>query len=73
MIKRGVYFGKGYVKPLHLLPVFGGRLGQCPVAERMWQKELMVTDILRPPATIEDMDKIIKTMKEILNETMASA
>ncbi len=27
LMKRGIYFGKGYVKPLHLLPIFGGHEG----------------------------------------------
>jgi len=65
MIAEGIYFGRGYVKPLYRLPVFGGKKGLCPVAERMWRK-LMVTDIVRPPATIADMKDIVKAVKKIL-------
>jgi hypothetical protein len=55
------------VKPIYLLPIFGGSLGQCPVAERMWQKELMVFDWLKYPATTEDIDTAIEIAKDILN------
>lgn len=64
LLENGVYFGSGYVKPLYLLPYFGGKLGQCPVAERMWQKELMVTDIFRDNMTIEDCDKILAIIEK---------
>lgn len=55
---KGIYFGEGYVKPLHLLPIYGGKEGDCPVAERMWKEELLVTDIFRYPMTMEDAHKI---------------
>lgn len=67
MIKEGIYFGKGYVKPLYLLPVYGYEKGLCPVTERMYKTELMVTDIIKPPATLDDMDEIINTIKGIIN------
>lgn len=68
LIKKGVYFGKGYVKPLHLLPVFNGVMGDCPVAERMYLDELMVTDIFRYPMTVKDVDKIVKVINEVIKE-----
>ena len=66
--EKGVYFGT-YVKPLHLLPIyrqFGYGEGMCPVAERMWKRELIVTDVIRPGATFEDMDKIVDAFRTIL-------
>ena len=67
MIKEGIYFGKGYVKPLHLLPVFGGKEGQCLVAERMWKKELTVFDWAKYPITLTNVDRAIETVKKVIN------
>ncbi len=69
MIENDIYFGKGYVKPIYLLPIykqFGYGEGLCPVTERMW-RELIITDIFKYPMT-EDrvntiLDKIKKTVK----------
>ena len=66
MLKRGFYFGRGYVKPLHLLPIFGGQEGQYPIAERMWKDELLVFDWLRYPCTKDDVDEAVKTVREVL-------
>lgn len=66
MIKRGIYFGAGYVRPLHLLPIFGGHEGQMPVAERMYKKELCVFDWLRKPYKKKDVNECIKIIKEII-------
>ncbi len=63
LASKGIYFGAGYVKPLYLHPIYGGKKGDCPVAERMYDRELMVTDICRPPATIEEMDYIADTLE----------
>ena len=65
LIKRDIYFGKGYVKPLYFLPVFRDYATECPVAERMW-RELIVLDWLRYPATLEDVDLAADTMEEII-------
>jgi len=65
MKDEGIYFGSGYVKPLYLLPVFGGKEGQCPVCERMYN-EIIVTDIFKYPMTIKDVDKIIEVVKRCL-------
>jgi len=70
MIKAGMYFGKGYVKPLYLLPIyqqFGYKKGLCKVTERMYEKELIVTDILKHPLTLRDVDKIVDIIKEIIH------
>ncbi len=63
--EHGVYFGD-YVKPLHLLPIFGGHEGQCPVAERLWKSELIVTDIFRPPMQLKEAKKIVATIRKVL-------
>ena len=63
LIERGVYFGLGGQKPLHLYPFYGGRKGQFPVAERM-EGEMIFTDILRYPMTIEDVDEMVNIIKE---------
>jgi len=66
--KKGIYCGDGYIKPLHLLPIYGGKRGDYPVAEKLYEKELAATCICRYPATIEDMDYIADTIVEILKK-----
>ena len=66
-LERGVYMGSGYVKPLYLLPVFGGKRGMCPVAERMYESDLLVTDIFRYPMSLERAVGIGSICKEVLN------
>lgn len=71
LLEKEVYFGKGYVKPLYLLPVyrkFGYTRGLCPVTERMWKDELMVFDWLRAPVTVRDIDKVIEIVEETIEE-----
>ena len=65
LIEGGVYFGLGNQKPLHLYPFYGGREGQLLVAERI-SRELMFTDILRYPMTIENVDEIIDIIKDVI-------
>ena len=71
----------GYVKPLYLNPLYTEKRayafqhykgnakyekGICPVAENLHYKELVGLVIARPPATIEDMDDIVKAIKKII-------
>jgi hypothetical protein len=70
-MKRGVYFGKGYGKPLYRLPIFGNQENLCPVAERMWSKELCVFDWLRYPCTTDDVDEAVTAIKEVASEGVA--
>ena len=64
LIDNGAFFGRGgYVRPLYHLPIFGIDKELCPVAERMHQREIMVTDIFRPPMTFSDCDHILEVMK----------
>lgn len=70
MIQRGIYFGRGYVTPLYLLPIykkFGYKEGMCPVTERMWKKELLVFDWMKYPKTKRDVDKAVKIVKEVIS------
>lgn len=78
---EGIPFGAGYVKPLYLNPLYHenkpfvykyytGKArydkGICPVAERLYEKELILTIVCRPPAALEDMDDIVKAVNKII-------
>lgn len=68
LAKRGIYFGT-YVKPLYLSPIyqqFGYGKGLCPVAERMYERELIVTDIIKDPQL--DTNYIGKSFREIIDD-----
>ena len=63
ILKRGVYFGQGGYKPLHLFSYYGGMLGQLPVAE--WaEKNIAFTDIIKQPLTSKDIKYIIECIKQ---------
>jgi len=62
LAEKGIYFGKGGLKPLHLLPFYGG--GSFPEAERVY-KEVMFTDIIKSPTPSEAFD-IIREIKGVL-------
>ena len=81
LVAEGIPFGAGYVRPLYLNPIYhenkpfiynyyGKEInydkGICPVTERLYEKELMLTAVCRPPATQEDMDDIIRAINKIL-------
>lgn len=81
VVAEGIPFGAGYVRPLYLNPLyhenkpfiynyFGREIsydeGICPVTERLHQKELMTTMLCRPPATVADMDDIVRAINKIL-------
>lgn len=78
---EGIPFGAGYVKPLYLNPIyhenkpfihnyFGKEIsydkGICPVTERMHEKELISTPVCRPPATLKDMDDVLRAVKKVI-------
>lgn len=78
---EGIPCGAGYVKPLYLNPLYlekrsfafkhyKGKFeyfkGLCPVTEKLHEHNVIVMDITRPPATIDDMDDIINAIKKIL-------
>lgn len=81
LVAEGIPFSTGYVKPLYLNPIyhenkpfiykyFGMEIsydkGICPVTERLYEKELILTAVCRPPATREDMDDVVKAINKVL-------
>ena len=73
---EGIPFGKGYVKPLYLLPYFQTgkhkykyQKGICPVAERLHFDQLMNSSpmIFRSPMNKSDMNEINIAFKKILD------
>lgn len=81
LVAEGIPFGAGYVRPLYLNPIyhenkpfiykyFGKEIsydkGTCPVTEKLYEKELILTPVCRPPATRQDMDDIVKAVGKII-------
>ncbi len=78
---EGIPFGAGYVKPLYLSPLYheakpfaykyytgkaGYDKGLCPTAERLYERELILTPVVRPPALVADMDDIAAAVRKVL-------
>jgi len=78
---EGIPCSAGYVKPLYLSPLYQERRafafkhytgtakydkGICPVAESLYEKEIVNTMICRPPATINDMGDIVKAVHKVI-------
>ena len=40
--------------------------GLCPVAERLNDKEVLLTNIIYPPITVGDMDGFVKSIKKVI-------
>jgi len=81
LVAEGIPFGAGYVRPLYLNPIYHENKpfiynyygkgikyekGICQVTERLYEKELMLTAVCRPPATQKDMDDIVRAISKIL-------
>ncbi len=49
------------------------RRGLCPVAERMYEKELILTPLVREPLTTDDMDDLAEAMAKVLGQSGAIA
>jgi perosamine synthetase len=79
---EGIPVGAGYVRPLYLNPIYQDRRpaafrlydgtarygkGLCPVAERMYERELLLLGVVRPPTTAGDMDDILAAMRKVLD------
>jgi len=77
---EGIPLGGGYIKPLYYQPIFHDNKpfifqhykgnasyekGLCPVAEKLYYDDLILTDIVRPPATFDDMDNIIEGLEKV--------
>ena len=78
---EGIPCAAGYVEPLYLNSLYLEKKGfafkhykgnakyekgMCPVAELLYEKQLINTMICRPPATIEDMQDVIHAIKKII-------
>lgn len=78
---EGVPFGAGYVRPLYLSPLYHDRRpsafafykgtasydkGICPVTERLYERDLILTPIVRPPATRADMDDVVEAVRKVV-------
>jgi len=78
---EGIPFSAGYVRPLYLNPIYhesrpfiykyytgqaSYEKGTCPIAESLYEKELILTPVCRPPATFDDMDDIVKGIEKII-------
>lgn len=83
MNAEGIPFSAGYVRPLYLAPLYQNRShfsfrhyrgraryekGICPTAERMHEKEIMLTGIVRFPATERDMDDIADAIQKVIEQ-----
>jgi perosamine synthetase len=79
---EGIPFFGGYVKPLYLNPLYQERRafafkhyqgnvnynkGICPNTENLHDKKLILTPVVRPPATIQDMEDIVKSIEKVLH------
>ncbi|MBN2121144.1 MAG: DegT/DnrJ/EryC1/StrS family aminotransferase [Candidatus Omnitrophica bacterium] len=75
LIAEGIPFAAGYVKPIYLAPLYQKTLkdksvydkGICPVCERMYEEELMLTGVCKYPHTKEDMDCVVEAFDKIYN------
>lgn len=80
--EEGIPCSAGYVKPLYLNPLYterrafafkhyGGKTkyekGICPVSETLHEKRVIVIPVVRPPATLRDIDDIITAIKKIID------
>jgi perosamine synthetase len=78
---EGIPFGQGYVKPLYLNPIYhegkpfiykfytgkaSYEKGTCPVTEQLYEKELIVNAVIRPPATENDVKDIVSVIHKVL-------
>lgn len=78
---EGIPFGQGYVKPLYLSPIYheskpfaykfyqgkaSYEKGICPITEQLHEKELVLTMVMRPPATEEDANDVISAIYKVL-------
>lgn len=81
MAAEGIPMGIGYVRPLYYTPLYhesrpsafqlykgtaSYEPGICPVAERMWEHDLIIITIVRPPCTTADMDDILRAMAKVI-------
>lgn len=83
---EGIPFGAGYVPPLYLSPIYQERQafafkhytgsvrydkGICPVTERLHERDLVLTQVARPPAITADMDDVVRGIEKVLSAAPA--
>jgi dTDP-4-amino-4,6-dideoxygalactose transaminase len=81
LVAEGIPVGAGYVPPLYWNPIYQNRdhfayrhytgsvsyaKGLCPVTERLHERDLVITQIQRPPATTNDMDDVVRAIEKVL-------
>ena len=79
--KLGIPYNGGYIKPLYFSKIYHENKpffykyykgntnyndGLCPVAEKCHFKDVVITSVVRPPATISDMVDIVSITKEAI-------
>jgi dTDP-4-amino-4,6-dideoxygalactose transaminase len=79
---EGIPFGAGYVPPLYTSPLYQERkafafqhyrgtaryeAGMCPVTERLYAHEMCLTQVVRPPATLEDVKDIATAFHKVID------
>ncbi len=65
MTKRGFPLRPGYLtKPLHKIPMYDGH-SDCPVTDRLWSKEIIVTDIIKEPFNV--IHKFCTELEDIIH------
>ncbi|HEV2288680.1 MAG TPA: DegT/DnrJ/EryC1/StrS family aminotransferase [Candidatus Acidoferrales bacterium] len=83
MNAEGIPMSAGYVRPLYLSPLYQQRnhfafehykgdaryeKGLCPVAERLYELELIATGVVRFPAAEADMDDIADAIRKVMEQ-----
>lgn len=65
---EGIDLRTDYARPVYWEPLFRQRVppGQCPVAERVYEKELLFGKFCRWPLTEEHMDEAIRAFQKVL-------
>ena len=47
------------------------REGLCPVTERIEARHMIVTEFLRPPATLADMEDVVRAFEKVYDQRRA--
>jgi hypothetical protein len=47
------------------------RKGLCPVTERIEERHMIVTEFLRPPATLADMEDVVRAFEKVYDQRRA--
>lgn len=80
---EGIPLSAGYVRPLYLSPLYQEKKhfafehysgdaryekGLCPTAERLYERELILTGVVRFPADETDMDDIADAVQKVMEQ-----